>query len=114
MTRLKDKVALITGGGNGIGRTSAQLFAKEGALVVVAELMEEAGRSVVEEIRASGGNAIFVHTDVTDENSVVEAVRAATKAYGLSAMARRLSPSASIPIPIPAFRPIFRRSSWRS
>lgn len=82
MTRLKDKVALITGGGNGIGRTSAQLFAQEGALVVVAELMEEAGRSVVEEIRASGGNAVFAHTDVTDEKSVVEAVRAATKAYG--------------------------------
>jgi len=82
MTRLKDKVALITGGGNGIGRTSAQLFAKEGAMVVVAELMEEAGRSVVEEIRASGGNAVFAHTDVTDEKSVVEAVRAATKAYG--------------------------------
>lgn len=82
MTRLKDKVALITGGGNGIGRTSAQLFAKEGALVVVAELMEEAGRSVVEEIRASGGNAVFAHTDVTDEKSVVQAVRIATEAYG--------------------------------
>jgi NAD(P)-dependent dehydrogenase (short-subunit alcohol dehydrogenase family) len=82
MNRLQDKVAIVTGGGNGIGRASAKLFASEGARVVVAEFQADAGARTAEEIRASGGQAIFVHTDVTDEASVRNMVAETDKAYG--------------------------------
>ena len=64
--RLKNKVTLITGAGSGIGRETALLFAREGAKVVVAEVADEAGRRVAGEIRESGGDAIFVHADVSE------------------------------------------------
>jgi NAD(P)-dependent dehydrogenase (short-subunit alcohol dehydrogenase family) len=62
---LQNKVALITGGASGIGRATALLFAREGAPVVVADLNEVAGKSVVEEISRGGGRAVFEHVDVT-------------------------------------------------
>lgn len=63
--RLKDKVALITGGGSGIGREAALLFAKEGAAVVVADVTDDAGRETVERITSDGGRASYVHADVS-------------------------------------------------
>ena len=56
--RLKDKVALITGAGAGIGAAGAKAFAREGAKVAVADLNDEAGKSCVQEIRDAGGEAI--------------------------------------------------------
>jgi NAD(P)-dependent dehydrogenase (short-subunit alcohol dehydrogenase family) len=68
--RLKDKVAIITGSGSGIGKATALLFAKQGAFVVVNDLSENAGNETVEEIVSAGGKAIFIQADVTDPGSV--------------------------------------------
>ena len=70
--KLENKVALITGAGSGIGKTAAQLFAKEGARIVVADLDRERGEDTAKKIRADGGRSIFVETDVT-KSSLVEA-----------------------------------------
>ncbi|GBC68406.1 Dihydroanticapsin 7-dehydrogenase [archaeon HR01] len=63
--KLKGKVAAVTGAGSGIGRAIARLFAKEGASVGVIDCVKEAGGKVVDEIRAEGGEAIFVEADVS-------------------------------------------------
>jgi 3-oxoacyl-[acyl-carrier protein] reductase len=63
--RLASKVAVITGGSSGIGRATAYLFAKEGAKVVVADIDNTGGEETVGTIKSSGGEAIFVHTDVS-------------------------------------------------
>ena len=66
MSRLKDKVALVTGAASGIGRATALMFGREGARVVVTDIAP-AGEQVAQEIRAAGGQAFFVVHDVTDE-----------------------------------------------
>jgi NAD(P)-dependent dehydrogenase (short-subunit alcohol dehydrogenase family) len=63
--RVKDKVALITGAGSGIGRSSALLFAREGAAVVVADINDDDGRQTVKMIQEEGGRAGYVHADVS-------------------------------------------------
>jgi NAD(P)-dependent dehydrogenase (short-subunit alcohol dehydrogenase family) len=80
--RLKDKVALITGAGQGIGATAAHLFAREGGKVIIAEIKDELGEGVAADIRAQGGEALFVHCDATDEDSVRAAVDAGVSQYG--------------------------------
>ena len=80
--RLKGKVAIITGGGSGIGKASALLFAKEGASVVVADLNEEAGSTVVKQISNEGGNALLVKTDVTNAISIQKMVKTTIDKYG--------------------------------
>lgn len=65
MSRLKDKVAIITGGSGGIGAESARLFASEGASVVVSDIAEEAGQILVKSITDDGGKAAFFRADVT-------------------------------------------------
>lgn len=82
MPRLDDKVALITGAGNGIGREAAKLFASEGARIVVADASEEGGRAVVDEVRGAGGDAAFVRVDVSDDAQVHAMIRFATDTYG--------------------------------
>jgi NAD(P)-dependent dehydrogenase (short-subunit alcohol dehydrogenase family) len=68
--RLSGKVAVITGSGSGIGRSTALLFAQEGASVVVNDLDKDKGEETVAAIRSAGGTAIFVQADVTDPESV--------------------------------------------
>ncbi|MGU3492961.1 SDR family NAD(P)-dependent oxidoreductase [Xanthobacteraceae bacterium A53D] len=80
--RLAGKVALITGGGAGIGRATAALFATEGAKVVVAELDAAAGEATVRDIRQAGGDARFIQTDVTNSDQVKRAVDEAVSSYG--------------------------------
>ena len=80
--RLAGKVALITGGASGMGQSEATIFAREGASVVVADLLEFEGRQVVEKIAASGGQARFVKLDVSNEDEWQAAVRAAVAAFG--------------------------------
>lgn len=80
--RLAGKAAYITGAGTGIGRAAAELFASEGASVVIAEFNERAGRAAAEAIRAAGGRASFIHTDVTDEASVRASIEAAVTYAG--------------------------------
>ena len=82
MNRLKNKVAVITGGGAGIGRATCELFAEEGAAVVVAERDETTGRAVARGIIDRGGRAEFVLTDVGNEQSVIEMAAAAERAFG--------------------------------
>ncbi|WP_199620018.1 SDR family NAD(P)-dependent oxidoreductase [Paenibacillus alkalitolerans] len=80
--RLKDKVALITGSGSGIGQSAAFLFAKEGARVIVNDLDEAKGQSTAEEIRSAGGEAVFIRADVTDPASVQSMIEKAISQFG--------------------------------
>jgi len=80
--RLKDKVALITGAGSGIGRESALLFAREGAAVAVVDVNEESGQAVVDEILRQGGKAIFVKADVSKAADAERMVAETEKAFG--------------------------------
>jgi meso-butanediol dehydrogenase/(S,S)-butanediol dehydrogenase/diacetyl reductase len=80
--RLKDKVVIITGGGSGIGRAAAELFAQEGAKVVVADYRPDAGQAAVQAVKGSGREAIFVHVDVSDGDQVQKMVQTALDTYG--------------------------------
>lgn len=80
--KLEGKVALVTGGGAGIGRAIALEFAREGAKLLVAELDETSGRAVAGEIAAVGGEARFQRCDVAHEDEVRAAIDAAVAAFG--------------------------------
>ena len=80
MNRLSGKVALITGAASGLGRTAAELFASEGARVVVADVVD--GDDVISAIDAAGGEATYVRCDVTDSDSVAAAVEHARDEFG--------------------------------
>lgn len=82
MERLQGKVAFITGAGSGIARAAAGLFAQEGASVTIAELKPELGRASEQAVRDSGGDAIFVETDVTNEDSVKDSIRQTVSRFG--------------------------------
>lgn len=82
MARLDGKVAVVTGGGSGIGRVAAALFADEGARVVVADVVAEHAESAAVEIGAAGGEATAFTVDVSNETQVQAMVRAAVQTYG--------------------------------
>src|SRR5258705_11819571 len=79
MTRLKGKVALITGGASGIGEATVRLFVEEGAAVMLADLDEDRGRRVAGEL---GSRAGYIHTDVSREADVKAAVDETCKRFG--------------------------------
>jgi NAD(P)-dependent dehydrogenase (short-subunit alcohol dehydrogenase family) len=80
--RLAGKVALITGGASGMGQSEAVIFAREGARVVVGDILETDARQVVEKIAGGGGQARFAQLDVTRETDWQEAVKATVAAFG--------------------------------
>lgn len=80
--RLQNKVALVTGGGSGIGYFTSLLFAKEGAAVVVVDINEAAGQKTVQEITAQGGRAIYVRADVSQAADCEQMIQAAESTYG--------------------------------
>src|SRR5213080_214871 len=80
--RLAGKVALISGGARGMGAAEARLFAREGAQVVIGDLLEAEGRGVEAEIAAKGGEAVFARLDVTSESDWQRAVGVAQSRFG--------------------------------
>lgn len=76
---LDNKVAVITGGAQGIGRATCERFVRDGASVVIADVADEAGAELAE---ALGDKAVFVHTDVTDADSAAAAMQAAVDHFG--------------------------------
>ena len=80
--RVTGKVALISGGAGGIGAATAKLLAKEGAAVVIADLLEDEGRATETSIAESGGRALFVNLDVTSEDSWNSAVQSTVSSFG--------------------------------
>jgi len=82
MGQLNERVVIVTGGSAGIGRATAQLFASEGASVVIADVNEKGGHKTVRLIGEKGGRATFIKTDVTDTAQVDDMVQAAAETYG--------------------------------
>jgi len=80
--RFKNKVVLITGGGSGIGHATALTFAKEGAKVVVADVVDSRGKETVKMINDTGREAVFIKTDVSKPTDVENMVKMAVETYG--------------------------------
>lgn len=82
MTRFTGKTALVTGGASGIGKATAKQLAEGGANVVIADIQDDVGRAVAQEITDAGGQATYVHLDVTSESDWDAAVADTVKTYG--------------------------------
>lgn len=82
MKSLEGKVALITGGASGIGRTTAEFYAREGAKVLVSDVDQEGGKETAHRIQSSGGQAVFVEADVSNPTDCEDMVAAAVDQFG--------------------------------
>jgi NAD(P)-dependent dehydrogenase (short-subunit alcohol dehydrogenase family) len=82
MTRLRGKVAMVTGGGSGIGRACAKRMAQDGASLMVSDVNLETAGAVVKEIRAAGGTAETIHCDITNEDSIRDALAGTVAHFG--------------------------------
>lgn len=82
MNRVKNKIAIVTGGASGLGKSSAILLAREGAKIVVTDIDEEDGKKVVQRIKANGGEAIFIKQDVSKEDEWKNVIETTLKTFG--------------------------------
>jgi len=82
MDRVKNKVAIVTGGASGLGKSSAILLAREGAKIVVTDIDEENGNQVVQQIKYNGGEAIYIEQDVSKENQWEMVIETTLKKFG--------------------------------
>src|SRR5579859_4083496 len=80
--RLQDKVALITGSAGGMGKAAAELFAREGASVIVTDVLADEGEETAQAIRDAGGKVLFVKADVSKEDEVKHMVARGIDAFG--------------------------------
>jgi NAD(P)-dependent dehydrogenase (short-subunit alcohol dehydrogenase family) len=80
--RMENRVAIITGGSRGIGEACCELFAEEGAKVVIADIDDANGNALLDKIKATGAEAIFVHSDVGSEADIATMTRATLDAFG--------------------------------
>ena len=107
--RLDGKVALVTGSTRGIGRTISEVFAEEGAKVVLSGRSVDKGEKNVQRIRDAGGEAMFVPLDVADEASVQDAVAATVEAYGpITTLINNAAPTALVNV---SFKPVTELST---
>jgi NAD(P)-dependent dehydrogenase (short-subunit alcohol dehydrogenase family) len=80
--RLAGKIALVTGAAHGMGEAMARLFAREGARVILADILDDEGRAIAAAINSSGGHALYLHLDVQDEAQWTEVMREVITRYG--------------------------------
>ena len=82
MNELRGKVAIVTGGASGIGRAAVELFASEAAVVIAADIRDEAGQQLADEIGARGGTCTYIHTDVSSESEMAAVTEFALAQFG--------------------------------
>ena len=114
--RLEDKVAIVTGAGQGIGREYAKTLANEGAKVVVAEINPDTGQQVSEEINELGGVATYLPLDLAQEQSCLDLADAVVTASAASTFSSTTAPSTTACAPTPSALSIstISSTSWRS
>ena len=102
--QLANRTAIITGGASGIGRATAQLFAREGASVVITDISEAAGHEAAKAITDSGGRAVFEGADVTKDTDCRRVAALAKQAFGSIHVTRISSDGSVCPFTAPAER----------